>query len=144
MEITRKDTYKYLNNEVIPLFRELGFSGSLPHFRRIKGETIDLMTFQFDRNGGGFLIELAKAKNNAFTTHWGEKIEPKKLTAYDVNTRERIHPKGILENSNTEDWFRYDTTSFFNNPLNKIKKQIIKNIKVIESWFAVANPTTHN
>ncbi|WP_081920733.1 DUF4304 domain-containing protein [Paraburkholderia terrae] len=34
-----------------PTLRRLGFDGSLPHFRRQRGDRVDLLTVQFDRHG---------------------------------------------------------------------------------------------
>jgi hypothetical protein len=41
-----------LKEHVVPVLRIIGFKGSPPHFRRNTGQQIDLLTFQFDRNGG--------------------------------------------------------------------------------------------
>ncbi|WP_144697743.1 DUF4304 domain-containing protein [Fictibacillus phosphorivorans] len=43
-----------LKQVVIPILREQGFKGSLPHFRRVNKKNIDLITFQFNRWGGYF------------------------------------------------------------------------------------------
>jgi len=94
-----------LNHIVVPELRIMGFKGSLPHFRRISGKVIDLLTFQFDKYGGGFVIEVGQTRNESFTTHWGKEIPTSKLTAHHLNPiqRTRIHPKGLLENSSPED-----------------------------------------
>ena len=97
-----------LRETVIPRLRSLGFKETLPHFRRLNAETIDLITFQTDRYGGGFVIELAKTNNETLVKPWGKEILPNKLTAHDLNKRIRIHPVGQLKDSSTEDWFRYD------------------------------------
>ena len=51
----RKAMILELKRIVQPHLRVIEFSGSLPHFRKIGKETIDLVSFQFDRNGGGFV-----------------------------------------------------------------------------------------
>lgn len=45
---------------VMPHLRSVGFSGSFPYLRRITDEGVDLVSFQFDRHGGAFTIEIAK------------------------------------------------------------------------------------
>jgi len=127
-----------LKEHVIPILREKKFEGSLPHFRRITDHQIDLLTFQFDQYGGGFVIEVSKAPNEPFQTYWGETIQPNKLTAYDLNptNRKRIHPKGILDKDSTDDWFRYDKFTFFKkNIFKKIAKQVIKNLDLAEKYW---------
>ena len=44
----------------MPHLRSVGFSGSFPYLRRITDEGVDLVSFQFDRHGGAFTIEIAK------------------------------------------------------------------------------------
>jgi len=97
-----------LKKLVVPVLRERSFTGSFPHFRRIK-EEVDLLTFQFDRNGGGFIIEAAKGKKEGFTTHWGKYIPAAKLTAWDLHPdqRKRLHPG---PDGSVESWFRYDAS----------------------------------
>ena len=48
-----------LKENVIPELRNRNFKGSFPHFRKTGYGKTNLLTFQFDRNGGGFIIELA-------------------------------------------------------------------------------------
>ncbi len=103
---TREDMDAALKKVVIPALRKHGFTGSFPHFRRIN-EEVDLLTFQFDRHGGGFIIEAAKGKKEGFTTYWGKHIPAFKLTAWDLHPsdRKRLKPPSV---SDTDYWFRYD------------------------------------
>lgn len=48
-----------LKNLFVPALRERGFKGTFPHFRRRRSDRIDLLTVQFDRHGGGFIIEIS-------------------------------------------------------------------------------------
>ncbi|WP_197693865.1 DUF4304 domain-containing protein [Vogesella sp. LIG4] len=64
--------------------RDLGFSGLLPHFRRRREAGIDLLTLQFDRNGGGFVVEISRCSPDGVMTHWGKHIPPTKVTAHDL------------------------------------------------------------
>lgn len=125
-----------LKENVVPKLREKGFKGSLPHFRRILDKEVHLLTFQFDRNGGGFVIELAKTENKTFESPSGVKIQPNKLTAHDLNERIRIHPKGISETSLTDSWFRYDRFSIgLKNIYKKVSEQVLNQLDLIEEQF---------
>lgn len=135
MDIRRQQMIITIKEKIVPVLREIGFKGSFPHFRRFKENKIDLITFQFDRNGGGFVIEIATAENEPYKMSYGEIIEEKKLTANHLDNRTRIHPKGLLKNSCVEDWFRYDKTLYFGCIYSKVADQILKNIKLIESIF---------
>jgi hypothetical protein len=101
----RKKMDDALKKVVIPFIREQGFKGSLPHFRRKNETNIDLITFQFNRWGGSFVVELATCSIEGVTTHWGEKIQPNKVTAHDINERYRLGAR-----SKDEDgiWFDFE------------------------------------
>ena len=96
-----------LKSAVVPVLRERGFKGTYPHFRRLSSGGVDLLTFQFDRNGGGFVKEIARGSAEGFTTHWGKFIPSNKLTAWDLHpdNRHRLKPR---ESSGTDSWFRYE------------------------------------
>jgi Domain of unknown function (DUF4304) len=59
-----------LKTSVVPVLRESGFTGSYPHLRRVHVTHVDLLTFQFDVNGGGFQIEISRCGIGGTTTHW--------------------------------------------------------------------------
>lgn len=103
--IERKKMDYALKSIVIPYLREQGFKGSLPHFRRMNESNIDLITFQFSRWGGSFVVELTSCSLEGVTTYWGEHIPPKKVTAHDINNRYRLGAK-----SKDEDgiWFEFE------------------------------------
>lgn len=114
---------------VIPVLRQQGFKGSFPHFRRLAHDRVNLLTFQFDRNGGGFVVEIALCSEHGFTTHWGEHIPASKVTAWDLhpNQRHRIQAKA---GGNTDSWFRFDQGQYQN-----AAQQFIRALPLAESWW---------
>src|SRR5262245_39270311 len=95
-----------LNRIVVPELQRRGFTGTLPHFRRVMGARLAVLSFQFDKWGGRFTINLSVAPAAGFTTQWGEFIPPDKLTTdYDTGPATRIHPGS---DGQTESWFRFD------------------------------------
>lgn len=104
----RKDMIVGLKREVVPYLRAHQFKGSFPHFRRIQSDQIDLITFQFNRHGGSFIIELAQDPATGVQTDWGEQISPQKMTAHDVDVDER---RRLGSHSPDEDgiWFSYES-----------------------------------
>ena len=105
MSNKRKEMNAALQEHVVPVLRGMGFKGSLPHFRRQQPARIDLLTFQFDRHGGGFVVEVATCGVDGTEMHWGEQIPPNKVTAHDMYPpqRQRLTPVGAEDH-----WFRYD------------------------------------
>ena len=134
---TRKEMIKYLSEFVIPVLRQKDFKGSFPHFRRITAERINLMTFQFDKYGGGFVIEITNCKPSGFTSAWGTKIEPKKLTAHDLYNRKRIQANMDTPSSSTEDWFRYDRKNLFGlgNIYREVCNDVLSKLDIAEDYW---------
>ena len=109
MSAERDKMIKSLKEIVIPELRNRNFKGSFPHFRKTENTKTNLLTFQFDRNGGGFIIELANWNESEFKTYWGEIIPLNKLTSSDLHPdeRQRIYPNSLTEQSGTDSWFRF-------------------------------------
>ena len=104
---TRDEMLAELKRVFVPALRKRGFTGSLPHLRRVSARGIDLLTVQFDRNGGGFVVEVSRCAADGLVTHWGKHIPPSKVTAHDVhpNERKRI---GSADPQADDHWFRFD------------------------------------
>jgi Domain of unknown function (DUF4304) len=105
---SKADMARELKSSVLPWLRQQGFSGSFPHFRRLGGEhRADLLTFQFDRHGGGYVIEIAQCPLEGIVTPWGMAIPASKAKAWNVHPtrRRRIRAE---DKPGTEGWFRFD------------------------------------
>ena len=128
---------KSLNENFIPELRNRGFKGSFPHFRKIENGMTNLLTFQFDQDGGGFIIELANWNEPEFKTHWGEIIKLNKLRAHDLHERKRIYPNTLTEENGKDSWFRYDKKSFLNfgNIYDKNTNKAIERIPLMEKYW---------
>ncbi|CAM2779208.1 DUF4304 domain-containing protein [Komagataeibacter xylinus] len=106
MTYTRADMDRELKASVVPWLRQQGFRGSLTHFRRPGPDAIDLLTFQFDLRGGGYVLEVARCATQGYTMAWGEFISPRKVTAWHITReRERITPEDTYLKAK---WFRFD------------------------------------
>src|SRR5260221_6514272 len=94
-----------LKELVIPVLRANGFKGSLPHFRRVTPQAIDLLTFQFDKWGGGFVVEISKCSPGGDTMHSGGHNAPSKNNAPHPHTHP---PKRIptRPSSGNHSWVR--------------------------------------
>jgi hypothetical protein len=102
---TREEMDAALKQVVVPGLRELGYAGSMPHFRRIT-ECVDLLTIQFDRYGGGFVIEAGRASKEGITTPSGKFISAAKLKAWDLPADQR--PRLVPDGKRPGFWFRFD------------------------------------
>jgi hypothetical protein len=119
-----------LKSVVVPQLRARGFKGSFPHFRRQAVGGIDLLTFQFDRHGGGFVIEIARSPAEGITTHWGKAIAARSVTAWDVHPDERLRIKPE-RGAGTNSWFRYDAEQF-----EVCARQVLDALPEADEWWA--------
>jgi hypothetical protein len=94
-----------LKKVVIPVLRKQGFKGSLPHLRRTNENNIDLITFQYSRWGGSFVVELAISPIEGVTLYWGEQIPPNKVNAHHINKRFRL---GAKSENYDGIWFNFE------------------------------------
>jgi hypothetical protein len=102
----RRQMLDALKTILIPTLKGDGFSGSFPHHRRRGPEFYDLLTFQFDKHGGGFAVELARCLPSGIERPMGH-IEAGKARAWDRHPtyRKRIQPR---PGGGADTWFRYD------------------------------------
>ncbi|WP_096271169.1 DUF4304 domain-containing protein [Paucisalibacillus globulus] len=115
-----------LKNMVVPELRNKRFKGSFPHFRRISEDKIDLITFQFDRYGGGFVVEVGVCPPEGFTQSWGEKVPPYKVTVHDIDDRLRLK-------QNDGQWFRYDVD--VENIYEHVAKDVLNHLYEAEEYW---------
>jgi len=125
---TRRDMISALQRIAVPVLRKQGFSGSFPHFRRIGSNRIDLLTFQFDKRGGGFVAEAAQCGAEGFTTHWGEDIPPQKVKALHLHPNNRLR---IGSSLGQDHWFRYDN----HESVNSVAESFLIHLLQAEAWW---------
>lgn len=119
-----------LKSAVVPILRNSGFKGTFPHLRRATENGVDLLTFQFDRNGGGFVIEIARCSKAGITTYWGKEIPANKVTAWDLHPdeRKRIQPRS---GGGTDSWFRFDAGE-----CKQAAQQVLAKLPEAEAWWS--------
>jgi Domain of unknown function (DUF4304) len=81
---------RVLKEIFVPELRARGFTGSFPHYRRIKSDRIDLISFHYPRRAGQFVVELSQCGLAGIKTEWGEAIPPNKVTVNDTGPGDRF------------------------------------------------------
>jgi hypothetical protein len=117
-----------LKRDVLPVLRSKGFKGTFPHLRRHGESGIDLLTFQFDRGGGGFIIEVARSPREGVVTHWGKAVPAAKVTAWDVHPTRRKRVKATA-GEGTDGWFRFDRS-----PVDRAVALVIERLNADDLW----------
>lgn len=93
---------KQLHKYVISPLLEQGFTGKWPHFRRTYTNHIELLTFQTNKYGGSFTVELSVVFPNAENKNYfyREDLSLDEINVWDTNQRYRL--KGMYDG-----WFYY-------------------------------------
>lgn len=122
---------------IVPKLREWEFKGSYPHFRRANDEGFDLLSFQFNRYGGSFLIELsvaypmrAKYRNCYFVGNESLEKEIKKINTGNTFARYRVRNK-------KDEWFRYEMKN-----KEKVAEKALSKLSPAIKWFE--NPSIYD
>ena len=131
---------------LLPILREKNFKGTFPDFFREKNGHIDLLSFQFNKYGGSFAVNISYAnkERNNITPYSGKDVPPEKLTAYHGKDRLRLGSKPILlfllfrrEKVNGDHWFRYKENFFSRrNVFENAAKEVIPYLEnQAEEWW---------
>ena len=107
MSQSRDQMLAALREIIVPVLRDMGFRGSFPHFRRARDTQIDLLTFQFNRWGGSFLVEAAFCASEGFTTAWGAHVPPERVRAHDIHPDQRLR-LGSHPPTQADHWFSFE------------------------------------
>ncbi|TFF37463.1 DUF4304 domain-containing protein [Mucilaginibacter psychrotolerans] len=115
----------------VPFFRNKGFKGSYPHFRRINDDRVNLLTFQFSMSGPKFVVEISNCSPKGVQRGWGPDIPPSKCTAHDMHLRHRI---GAIKH-NTHYWFDFSSGETNSNIYAERAKEIMSLWDEAETWW---------
>lgn len=136
----REQMNKAIKSIVVPHLKSVGFKGSFPHFYRQNTTHIDLLSFQFNLNGGSFVVEIAYVdsdRNNVFL----DKDTPiSKFRVSQTSKRLRLGAKS----EEKDYWFVFKRKNNFC-PLSlkspnfeKIAQDVVRLIKSQgESWWQI-------
>jgi hypothetical protein len=115
----------------VPFLRQQGFKGSFPHFRRLKDDRINLLTYQFSTNSSKFVVEISNCSSKGILLPWGKHIKPSNCTAHDMYKRLRVGSK----RANVDYWFDFNEESFFTNIYKKRAKELMDLWNEAEQWW---------
>ena len=88
MTENRKIMLSALKEHVFPKLKEAGFTGKYPHFRRKREDRVDLISFQSNKYGGSFTVEISTAFLNG---------EDKNYTLYGDMTEDTLNVSATNE-----------------------------------------------
>lgn len=84
-----------LHSVVSPLLTD-GFAGQFPHYRRIGQDCVEMVTFQWNKYGGSFIVEVSAVfPNHKDTNCAAENIDVATVNVWETNRRYRL--KGMYD-----------------------------------------------
>ncbi len=99
----REIMLKALNKTVIKDLKAQGFTGKYPHFKKKKDDCIELITFQTNKYGGSFVVEVSVVFLNSKVTNLSNlKAEVNENTVDVACTNQRYRLEGMFNG-----WFYY-------------------------------------
>lgn len=90
-----------------------------------------MITFQFNKWGGSFVVELASCPKGGTTTYWGEKIPPNKVNAHHINKRFRLGAKSLEEDGI---WFNYEKAES-EEDYSKVAVRVLNQLKTSDTYW---------
>lgn len=139
MSETRKKMNDSLKRILLPVLRAKGFKGSFNHFRRINKDSIDLLTFMFNKYGGEFAIDIAKSSEKGVVGVNGKVIRPNKVIAWDFNDN-RVRLKPRMDTVIGDYWFNYGDEFKLHGeirPFDEIAHEVVELIEnQAEDWWS--------
>jgi hypothetical protein len=110
MSQSRDKMIEALRRIVLPTLRDMRFTGSFPHFRRLRDTQIDLLTFQFSRWGGSFVIEAAYCEPAGWTDRSGRRVPPREVRVRNITPKQRLR-LGSRPPEQADHWFHFEPDS---------------------------------
>jgi hypothetical protein len=107
-----------LKRVCVPVIRELGFTGSFPHFRRRRGEHLEMLMFGFNKYGGSFYLEagrITEARCRLLQQHWrerGKELPESELSVGHCEWNQRGRLGGEHFGCNEDHWFVFGPERF--------------------------------
>jgi len=132
MSDSRSKMVAKLKELVIPQLKARGFSGSFPHFRRFQENKIDVLTFQFSRWGGSFVVEVASCSSSGVVLHDGEQIPPKNIKAHHIYPCLRL---GSNPPEKTDHWFDYESATYGESIYQMMAEEVLMCIPQAERYW---------
>ena len=80
---------KALKRELLPQLKLHGFVGATSSFQRKSDNTLDLLSIQYWKYGGQFILEFARRERGELQTSWGEVVPEEKLDVAHVRPTRR-------------------------------------------------------
>ena len=135
---------KALKRFWLPEINRLGFTGKSPDFQRLGADFQDLLSLQYWKYGGEFILEFARRERGSFTTSWGPVIPEEKLEIAYINTlfRARLEQRGSTTGQHLQGFdfslFGEDVAEY-----EALAKEVASLLHEVDDWLSLGRVGEH-
>ena len=126
-----------LKRQLFPALKALGFAGGPSYFRRTETDSLDLLTIQYWKYGGEFILEFARRPRGPLKTSWGKVVEEDKLDVAYVHPVDRAR---LVENMEREGpnlhGFEYAGFGDNENKYLELATNVSQLLSQVDNWLA--------
>jgi hypothetical protein len=80
---------KAFKRHMLPGLASIGFVGRMPNFQRLFPDSQDLLTIQYHKYGGSFILEFGRRQRGSLQTSWGPLVAEEKVEVIYLPTNQR-------------------------------------------------------
>jgi len=135
---------KALKRHWLPELARLGFTGKASRFQRLEPDAQDLLSLQYWKFGGEFILEFARRKRGPFSTPWGAVVPEEKLDVAYLNPLDRArlqqvgphageHFRGFAFHDFGDDESKYEALAM----------QLVCLMPAVDDWLRHGTVTEH-
>lgn len=138
MSESKKQMDGAIKRILVPILKEKKFKGTFPHFFREMNGHVDLSTFQFNKYGGSFVVEISYADKERKNVYVYKDRPSEKLRSGQTIDRLRLgsNPKKRI----SDHWFQYNNNTFEN-----VAKEVVPYLEnQAEKWWRNKYKKTSN
>lgn len=128
---------KALRRHLIPALAAAGFVGRSPRFMRLREDSQDLLSIQYWKYGGSFILEFGRRPRGPLATTWGPIIPEEKLdVAYlPVQDRARLQARNTPP-EDTFAGFRFAGFGDDRDQYERLALRVTSCLPQVEAWLS--------
>jgi len=134
--LVRKSLKKFL----LPALKDMGYNGKGWEFQR-QSSSLDLLSVQFWKYGGQFILEAARQPRGDLHTSWGEVVPESQLTVAHAPTLKRAR-LGPVEGAG-DSWFVYSAFGDDQSRFDALARRVTELLPQLEHWLNTKEVGTH-
>lgn len=119
-----------------PALKEAGFAVAYPNFRRIDGDTIDLVHLQYSKWGGAFILNMGR-QIGPLEHPWHGVVPPHELEVVHLpmEKQQRLGPVRTAKRDHMGGWFKYQDIWDDRAALDRLMQEVVGLLPQMEAWL---------